>query len=111
MQVKSVTDYGKATQTSAIRSTEFDQLLLVVFDPAIAVQSAHLYSKEQAIEAMGSRSEHTNARSIRLSAKALFTRHRRNSKTEASLVLMDYTTASKWPVLDESGTHGGASGQ
>ena len=71
VQVKSVTDYGKQTQTSAIRSTEFDQLLLVVFDPAIAVQSAHLYSKEQAIEAMGSRSEHTNARSIRLSAKAL----------------------------------------
>ena len=41
LQVKSVTDYGKATQTSAIRSTDFDQLLLVVFDPAIAVESAH----------------------------------------------------------------------
>ena len=71
LQVKSVTDYGKPAGTSGIRSTDFDHLLLVVFDPLLAVKSAHLYTREQAIEAMGSRYEHTNARSIRLSAKAL----------------------------------------
>ena len=71
VQVKSVTDYGKKIKTSGIRSTEFDQLLLVVFNQAIAVQSAHLYTREQAIEAMGNRSKHTNASVIRVSARTL----------------------------------------
>jgi hypothetical protein len=72
LQVKSVTDYGKRiTQTSAIRSTDFDQLLLVVFDAELALQSAHLYTREQAIEAMGNRSQHTNASVLRVCARSL----------------------------------------
>jgi hypothetical protein len=72
LQVKSVTDYGRRkTQTSGIRSTDFDQLLLVVFDPELAIQSACLYTKEQAVGAMSNRSSHTNAHVIRLSSQAL----------------------------------------
>ena len=71
LQVKSVTDYGKPAGTSAIRSTDFDHLLLVVFDPLLAVKSAHLYTREQAIEAMGNRSQHTNASVIRVGARSL----------------------------------------
>ena len=72
LQVKSVTDYGKRIiQTSAIRSTDFDHLLIVVFDPLLAVKSSHLYTKEQAIGAMSNRSQHTNARVIRICARTL----------------------------------------
>ena len=71
VQVKSVTDYGRRTQTSGIRSTDFDHLLLVIFDPHLGVKSARLYSKAQAIEAMGSRSKHTNARAIPINARSL----------------------------------------
>ena len=71
VQVKSVTDYGRRAKTSFIRSTDFDHLLLVIFDPDIAVKSAHLYTKAQAIEAMGSRSKHTNARVIPINARSL----------------------------------------
>jgi hypothetical protein len=70
LQVKSVTDYGKAAGTSAIRSTNFDQLLVIVFDPLLAVKSAHLYTREQAIEAMSKRSQHTNASVIRVGARS-----------------------------------------
>ena len=71
VQVKSVTDYGRRAKTSFIRSTDFDHLLLVVFDPQLAVKSAHLYTKAQATEAMGSLSKHTNARAIPINPKSL----------------------------------------
>ena len=50
LQVKSVTDYGKPAGTSAIRSTDFDHLLLVVFDPLLAVKSAHLYTRNKPLK-------------------------------------------------------------
>jgi len=71
LQVKSVTDYGKPAGTSGIRSTDFDHLLLVVFDPLLAVKSARLYTRQQAIEAMGNRSQHTNASVIRVGSRTL----------------------------------------
>ena len=71
VQVKSVTDYGRRAQTSGIRSTDFDYLLLVIFDPHLGVKSARLYSKAQAIDAMGSLSKHINARTIPINAKPL----------------------------------------
>ena len=63
LQVKSVTDYGKPAGTSGIRSTDFD--------PLLAVKSARLYTRQQAIEAMSNRSQHTNASVIRVCARSL----------------------------------------